>query len=294
MRATLPHASVLLLGVVVAVLVGPCRSSVTQEPMNNDQLSSHTPTSAELIQSVMVNQMTLLRMLNQSSINCSPNELAMAAFVARQEDAKEELRRSLEAALKMLNEKKEEALDEITEKKIQSETDLASFKNSALEEMTGAKQHITYELKAAREVAPGSSEDTKETKIFQKYTESLPHKQAMEACLQKGGRIAVPLNPEEDSQLTSLVAEETSTYDSYWTGYWIGVDDREKEDEWVDSNTGLPVAYKNFQGVQPDNFGEHGEDCVVLLPWDSWNDFPCAQPAKGYLCEFSVEKVHTL
>ncbi|MPC58520.1 hypothetical protein E2C01_052526 [Portunus trituberculatus] len=72
MRATLPQASVLLLGGVVAVLVGPCRSSVTQEPINNDQLSSHTPPSAELIQSVMVNQMTLLRMLNQSSTNCSP------------------------------------------------------------------------------------------------------------------------------------------------------------------------------------------------------------------------------
>lgn len=76
MEAKLAQVSVLLLGVVVAVLVGPC-SSVTQEPMNNREPSSHTQTSSELLQSVMVNQMTLLRILNQSSTNCSPGEFSL-------------------------------------------------------------------------------------------------------------------------------------------------------------------------------------------------------------------------
>nr|ATE51203.1 C-type lectin [Portunus trituberculatus] len=241
----------------------------------------------------MVNQMTLLRMLNQSSTNCSPDELAIAAFVARQEDAREELRRSLETALKMLKEKKEEALDEITEKKIQSETDLVSLKNSALEEMTETKANITVELKAAREKAPDRLEGTKTMKIFRAYTESLPQKEAMEACEHKGGRIAVPQNSEENLELISLVTTEASRslYEPY--SYWIGAEDRDKEDQWVDSNTGLPLAYKNFQSGQPDDYGTDGEDCVVLISWGSWNDFSCGSAAHGYLCEFFVEYIHT-
>ncbi|MPC81309.1 Collectin-12 [Portunus trituberculatus] len=100
-------------------------------------------------------------------------------------------------------------------------------------------------------------------------------------------------NSEENLELISLVTTEASRslYEPY--SYWIGAEDRDKEDQWVDSNTGLPLAYKNFQSGQPDDYGTDGEDCVVLISWGSWNDFSCGSAAHGYLCEFFVEYIHT-
>lgn len=78
MGATLPQVSILLLG-AVAALVTPCRSFVIpHESMNLHHLSSHNVTSSELMLSVIVNQMALLRMLNQTSNYWSARKFPLA------------------------------------------------------------------------------------------------------------------------------------------------------------------------------------------------------------------------
>lgn len=327
MGATHPAASVLLVG-VVGVLVAPCCSSALHEPINNHQLSRDSMTSSELILSMVVNQMTLLRMLNQSSTSCSLYDAAITEINATQTDAKEELRHNLEMALLTMQEKKEEMLDEITEKKEQTETELASIKESALNELTDTRKLIKEELNATREAMATSNatqEDAMEElrrslemalmsiqqqkeevltetrqqvngtiakvmprKLFLMYIAKSNHSEAMDACKQKGSRLAVPENEEEDDQLKAMINTDTAETKENKV-FWIGVDDKEEENVWVNSNTGLNNTFINFGRGQPQP--ERDEDCVAVWKNDAWHDFPCKARLRGYLCEITVAVV---
>ena len=68
---------------------------------------------------------------------------------------------------------------------------------------------------------------------------------------------------------------------------WIGFNDRETEGRfvWLD---GVPGAYTHWDGGEPNNGGNGGEDCAVLMTADGrrteWDDRPCGTD-RPYVCE---------
>lgn len=255
-------------------------------PITGQQLPSDALPS-DLTSSVAANQMLLLRILNESSTTCSLHEAAVAEFNARQTDAQEELRRSLDLVLATLQNKTQAALDEVAEKERQSKEELASFKEAAVRELTETKQRMNYEsMSATKEAAPATSQ-VSTGKRFRIYAETVAQSEAMDACRRKGGRIAVPENAEQNARLQELVNYHSIRFRRDPTRYWIGINDKEKEGKWTNSNTGSTVTYINFNTKQPDNRGGQ-ENCVELIrSWEGWNDNNCASTEQGYLCEFT-------
>jgi hypothetical protein len=97
----------------------------------------------------------------------------------------------------------------------------------------------------------------------------LTWEEAQEYCVSQGGALVKIDNADENNEVAQLVNEEGST--------WIGANDRETEGEfrWTD---GSQVTGENahWQGGQPNDSGEEGEDCAVLHSSADWNDVDCS------------------
>nr|WDD58176.1 C-type lectin domain family 3 member B [Charybdis japonica] len=212
--------------------------------MQSQPLHTDSFLPSELTVSVLVNQMMLVKMLNDSSTTCSLHE----SVIARQEDVKQEVRRSVEMALTRLEEKKEEMLEMVTER----ETQLAALIEAALQEH---EQRIKEELNATIQAAVSR-------KTFVAYAELVTRSAAMDACVRRGGRLAIPEGEEQHQQLLSAIRRQHTDHSGY--GYWLAVDDQKEEGVWVNSHTGLPLSATNFADGEPDNYGTRDEDCVVL------------------------------
>ncbi len=108
---------------------------------------------------------------------------------------------------------------------------------------------------------------------------------AQEYCVSQGGALVKIDNADENNEVAQLVNEEGST--------WIGANDRDTEGEfrWTD---GSQVTGENahWQGGQPNDSGENGEDCAVLHSSADWNDVDCSlsgfsddPPEMTFVCE---------
>ncbi|XP_063872521.1 pulmonary surfactant-associated protein D-like [Scylla paramamosain] len=121
-------------------------------------------------------------------------------------------------------------------------------------------------------------------KTYRVYERSATQSQAVQACQQLGGRLALPTNEEEEHEITRHIGITFDT--SIYTVYWISVSDQEMEGNMIDIVTGQPLRYKNFEPSQPDNAGGK-EHCVhKSANFRGWNDHQCTHIGNGYVCEF--------
>ena len=59
--------------------------------------------------------------------------------------------------------------------------------------------------------------------------------------------------------------------------YWIGIDDKSIEGNFVYASDGKPIVWTNWSPVEPNSWQGKNEDCVAR-DWglsDTWSDVPC-------------------
>ncbi|KAI4530709.1 hypothetical protein MG293_019598 [Ovis ammon polii] len=112
-------------------------------------------------------------------------------------------------------------------------------------------------------------------KIFFTNGKKMPFNEVKTLCAQFQGRVATPMNAEENRALKDFVTEEA----------FLGITDQEAEGQFMDL-TGRRVTYQNWNDGEPNN-ASPGEHCVTLLSDGTWNDIACSA---SYLtvCEFSI------
>ena len=103
----------------------------------------------------------------------------------------------------------------------------------------------------------------------------MPFNEVKTLCAQFQGRVATPMNAEENRALKDLVTEEA----------FLGITDQETEGKFVDL-TGKGVTYQNWNDGEPNN-ASPGEHCVTLLSDGTWNDIACSASFLT-VCEFSL------
>lgn len=103
----------------------------------------------------------------------------------------------------------------------------------------------------------------------------MPFNEVKTLCAQFQGRVATPMNAEENRALKNLVTAEA----------FLGITDQETEGQFVDL-TGRRVTYQNWNDGKPNN-ASPGEHCVTLLSDGIWNDVACSASFLT-VCEFSI------
>ncbi|XP_039608877.1 perlucin-like protein [Polypterus senegalus] len=111
---------------------------------------------------------------------------------------------------------------------------------------------------------------------------TLTWQSSQEQCLSMGGHLVIVESAEEESFLenkTNIVIEKKS-------GYWIGLTDQKKENQfvWVDNKT-LDTNTRFWEPGEPG--GDSKENCVqiwAILQQKRWHDFNCESVAKR-ICE---------
>ncbi|XP_056181841.1 CD209 antigen-like protein B [Falco biarmicus] len=75
--------------------------------------------------------------------------------------------------------------------------------------------------------------------------------------------------------------------------FWLGLSDMHKEGDWqwVNGNSlSLSYVFSLIRGFwnsgEPNNVGDHGEDCATIFPNGRWNDVSCSN-AEAWICERS-------
>lgn len=122
-------------------------------------------------------------------------------------------------------------------------------------------------------------------KTYRKYDIPRTHSQALQDCKHLGGRLALPMNKEEDEKIQRIIGLSPGTYHRYF----ISGTDEQEEGKWIDSVTGEPLPYTNFAPGEPNN-AKGGEDCIIRdVNYRGWNDFKCNKTGTGYVCEFTNE-----
>uniref|UniRef100_A0A4W2C4X5 Mannose-binding protein C n=1 Tax=Bos indicus x Bos taurus TaxID=30522 RepID=A0A4W2C4X5_BOBOX len=101
-------------------------------------------------------------------------------------------------------------------------------------------------------------------KAFFTNGKKMPFNEVKTLCAQFQGRVATPMNAEENRALKDLVTEEA----------FLGITDQETEGKFVDL-TGKGVTYQNWNDGEPNN-ASPGEHCVTLLSDGTWNDIACS------------------
>ncbi|NWU73644.1 CL17A protein, partial [Pterocles burchelli] len=106
-------------------------------------------------------------------------------------------------------------------------------------------------------------------------TTTKPWLEAKDFCTNVNAHLAVVDSEQENKFLANHIMETRV--------FWLGLMDMHKEGEWlwVDGRS-LSLSFWN-QG-EPNNVGEHGEDCATIYATGRWNDVSCSAP-KAWICE---------
>ncbi|XP_015748259.1 PREDICTED: C-type lectin domain family 4 member M-like [Acropora digitifera] len=102
-------------------------------------------------------------------------------------------------------------------------------------------------------------------------------------CLSYNGDLASVSNRSEMDFIKTKTSKAAREY------FWIGLNDRRKENVfvWSDGTPYNKSIYSNWYPNEPNDSG--GEDCVELFP-AQWNDNSCMKE-KSYICERPKGKI---
>ncbi|XP_053868480.1 CD209 antigen-like protein C isoform X1 [Malaclemys terrapin pileata] len=98
---------------------------------------------------------------------------------------------------------------------------------------------------------------------------------AKQFCTNEGSHLVIVNTKQEQTFLSNQLIEPDV--------YWLGLSDSAKEGEWrwVD---GSPLSVRFWGPGEPNNVGQHGEDCVHLRFNGKWNDATCSL-TEHWICE---------
>ncbi|XP_025974504.2 C-type lectin domain family 17, member A-like [Dromaius novaehollandiae] len=96
-------------------------------------------------------------------------------------------------------------------------------------------------------------------------------------CISHSSHLAI-INSEQENKFLANQVMDTQVF-------WLGLTDMHKEGEWqwVDSS---PLSLRLWNSGEPNNVGQHGEDCATLYSSGRWNDAVCSN-AESWICERS-------
>lgn len=106
-------------------------------------------------------------------------------------------------------------------------------------------------------------------------TDPKPWMDAKTSCAELGGQLAI-VNSELENKFLANHIMETRVF-------WLGLSDMHKEGDWqwLDGRS-LSLAF--WKSGEPNNVGQHGEDCATVSSRGLWNDATCSS-AEAWICE---------
>ncbi|XP_072704429.1 C-type lectin domain family 4 member G-like [Ciconia boyciana] len=112
-----------------------------------------------------------------------------------------------------------------------------------------------------------------------------PWQAAKESCTDFNAHLAIIDTEQENKFLANQILENRV--------FWLGLTDMHNEGDWqwVDGRS-LSLSYvssligKVWNSGEPNNVGDHGEDCAMIYSNGHWNDAPCSN-AEAWICERS-------
>ncbi|XP_010725139.1 C-type lectin domain family 17, member A-like [Meleagris gallopavo] len=101
--------------------------------------------------------------------------------------------------------------------------------------------------------------------------------EARAACSMLGAQLAIVNSELENKFLANHIMEIRA--------FWLGLSDMQKEGdwEWLDGQS-LSISF--WKKGEPNNVGQHGEDCATVSSSGLWNDATCTSP-EAWICERS-------
>uniref|UniRef100_A0A3B4A111 Collectin-12 n=1 Tax=Periophthalmus magnuspinnatus TaxID=409849 RepID=A0A3B4A111_9GOBI len=120
---------------------------------------------------------------------------------------------------------------------------------------------------------------------FSSVAQRLNFDEANKFCANISTQLLIISDNDEQQYIQNSIAGKTY--------FWLGLTDREKENEWKWVDGTLP---QNWKPGQPDNWThghEDGEDCAGLIHQAKWNDFYCTDRI-GFICERPADGLHSL
>ncbi|XP_068520411.1 C-type lectin domain family 17, member A-like [Anas acuta] len=108
-------------------------------------------------------------------------------------------------------------------------------------------------------------------------TDAKPWMEAKDSCAGLGGQLAIVKSELENKFLANYIMETRV--------FWLGLSDMHKEGDWqwVD---GRSLSLSFWGRGEPNNVGQHGEDCATVSSRGLWNDATCSG-AEAWICERS-------
>ncbi|KAM4643782.1 C-type lectin domain family 17, member A-like [Amazona ochrocephala] len=152
-----------------------------------------------------------------------------------------------------------------------------------LQEVEGAKRELSVVLEAMRGLSrtlcltcpDGWLQFARTCYFFSSATKSWW--EAKEFCGHLNGSLATVSSEQEDIFLANHILENRV--------FWLGLTDSDREGHWQWGDGSSPsITFWNTG--EPNNVGEHGEDCATILPNGRWNDASCSGK-EAWICERS-------
>ncbi|TFK12451.1 Collectin-10 [Platysternon megacephalum] len=135
-------------------------------------------------------------------------------------------------------------------------------------------------MKFVKNVIAGIRET--DEKFYYIVQEEKSYKEAVTHCRIRGGMLAMP----KDEAANALIADYVSKSGLFRV--FIGVNDMEKEGQFMYADNTPLQNYSNWKEGEPKNTSVH-EDCVEMLSTGEWNDSEC-HLAIYFVCEFKKRK----
>uniref|UniRef100_A0A8C4Y6B8 Collectin subfamily member 10 n=1 Tax=Gopherus evgoodei TaxID=1825980 RepID=A0A8C4Y6B8_9SAUR len=135
-------------------------------------------------------------------------------------------------------------------------------------------------MKFVKNVIAGIRET--DEKFYYIVQEEKSYKEALTHCRIRGGMLAMP----KDEAANALIADYISKSGLFRV--FIGVNDMEKEGQFMYADNTPLQNYSNWKEGEPKNTSVH-EDCVEMLSTGEWNDSEC-HLAIYFVCEFKKRK----
>ncbi|XP_035164640.1 C-type lectin domain family 17, member A-like isoform X2 [Oxyura jamaicensis] len=160
------------------------------------------------------------------------------------------------------------ALEQLAELR-QEQSRVATLLSTALEGLRNLSEVLCTRCPA------GWLQFTKTCYFFS--TNPKPWMDANASCAELGGQLAIVDSELENKFLANHIMETRV--------FWLGLSDMHKEGDWqwLDGRS-LSLAFWN--SGEPNNVGQHGEDCATVSSRGLWNDATCSS-VEAWVCERS-------